>query len=70
MTQEDIEDIMVYAATKGISVLKIGVPKDVLAEYNGKTYLEERILLEEPNIMNYQRGNAVNGCVQIVALDE
>lgn len=70
MTQADIEDIMAYALTKGISVLKIGVPKDVLAEYNGKAFLEGQILLGEPNKMNYQRGKTSNGCVQIVALDD
>lgn len=72
MTQKDIEDIMVYAKLKGISVLKIGVPKDILEEYKNKVFGNRSFVLEASvsNSATYQRGEDMDGCVQIVALED
>ena len=45
MTQADIEDIAIFAAQRGISVLKIGVSSETLAAYNKLVYAGARIVL-------------------------
>ncbi len=76
-TQSDIEDVAVFAASRGLTVLQLGASKEDMAIYNSLCFQKERVVFlddsgagtaavpdEDPKPKRY------NGCVELITLDE
>ncbi len=66
MTQQTIEEVLAFAADRGITVTEIAVPAQVLAEYNrvGLTFSRTVVAIDAVQ----PEAKPIKGCVHIVAL--
>lgn len=67
MTQETIEEILAFAAERGITVTEIAVPAKVLAEYSRSCLTFSRAIVTI-DAATAKPTKPVKGCVNIVSL--
>ena len=68
--QKTLEDIALYAAIRGVTILQIGMDRETLAEYNRAAFTSEhKIVLQNAEPLK-KKATRSSHPIEIICLDE